>query len=942
MRIVNVHIDGFGTLSEEDFAFKPGFNLVFGPNEAGKSTLQQAILALLYGFYSGERITKHEKELHARFRPWQGAHYSGKIIVQLDNDTRYMITRDFDTPEPQTHIYEAETGKEVTERFHRKRRGYVGFCERITGMSRAVFESVSCVRQGQLTKISGSEAQDIADTIVRLVDSASTDVSVKNALDKITSAIRNLGTDKSRSGPIFTARSELAHCQKLIRERTALVETLSNDYETLAQRQRDLETLSEESEKLRQELRHAEYFACIELINKYDRLEHKRETLTRRLNDLSPSQNISPEDRDLVIRLMEERKIALQRRQRLNEAIQQYNKQRAAEKDYIATLPVPESLWLSDTVQRFEDYFQQWQELQEKTAEGRDLKTELSRELHEQGHDEESIAVLKDLTPATLEEFENMATGLEHLQKQRDELLSSQEQQKNINRMVRVGLGTLFSTAMLVYLLSLLVPDFRAFLDSHTAISETLNFSTLIILLIWAFYEGNALLNSMNTSQKARQIDESINLRSQEIRDALQPYGVDSPEALTRLYIKINRLSDIDAATRNRLKDLELLEERLQPLSTAFGFEIINIETLQRIAETLQRGKTAREKIRELDRNISEYQEELRLLNHRIGEIERDLKSIFATANLDSESIDDDSEHFLSRVRETEESIELEKELEQLDMLEKEMLAGRNIEEVREKADNLRETLPDEVAETIPERTTAVLQELLQENRREQQHIEIEIATISERISERESRLPDFSELEENAAVAQRKLDDLIRKRQALELAYETLSDVAQKAHKEFAPRLASIVSKQLARISEGRYKELYVDPEQFHIRVAQGRQKQLVPLDYLSLGTQEQVYLMLRSAVARLLSENSEAIPLLLDDPLAHADEVRQSLTLNRLLDISEDHQLIYFTKDKGIIDALAELRAEYNLITLTTAQRIMPHRWAAGTAFRQPDSNE
>ncbi len=942
MRIVTLHIEGFGTLSEEDFAFEPTFNLVFGPNEAGKSTLQQAILAMLYGFYSGERITKSEKQLHARFRPWQGVHYSGKIVVELDNNVRYMITRDFDTPEPQTHIYEANTGKEVTEMFHRKRRGYVGFCERLTGMSRAVFESVSCVRQGQLTKISGSEAQDIADTIVRLVDSASTDVSVKKALEKISAAIRNLGTDKSRSGPIYAARTELSRCEQLIQERTALVETLSSDYQALTDHQSRLAALKQESETLSEELRHAEYFACVELLNKHAGLAHRREVLNKRLHELSPNQNISPEDHDLVIRLMEERKISLQRRKRLNDAIQQQNLLRASEKDYIATLPVAESLWLSDTVQRFEDYFQQWQDLHEKTAEARDLEAELSAGLREMGYDKEAIEALKSLSPATLEEFEAMTNVLEEKKSDLNALQNRAELQKSNARIIRAGLGTLLSAAFLVYLLAMLVPDFKAFLDSHSLISNTLNFITMIIAIVWLFFESIGYVNRLNDRDRSRQVMAAIELQEQEIRDSLQPYGVSSTEALTRLYIQINRLSEIDAVMQNRLEDLKQLEERLSPLCSAFGFEILNIETLQRIAETLQRGKAAREKIRELDRTISEYQEELRLLNHRLGEIDSELKSIFATADLQSESIADDAQAFLARVREAEESIELEKELAQLQELEKEMLAGRRIEEVRHMAEKLREGLQDERAETIPERTATVLQELLRENRRQQQKIEIEIATISERISERESRLPDFSELEENAAIARRRLDELIHKRQALELAYETLTDVAQKAHKEFAPRLAGIVSKQLTQISEGRYKELFVDPEQFQIRITHGRGKTLVPLDYLSLGTQEQVYLMLRSAVARLLSENSEAIPLLLDDPLAHADEVRQGLTLNRLLEIAEQHQLIYFTKDKSIIDALAEMKAEYNLITLNTSQRIMPHRWAAGTAFRRLSDEE
>lgn len=61
MRIEYLHLDGFGTLADVDFAFEPGFNLILGPNEAGKSTLQQAILAMLYGFYSGGRANSNEK-----------------------------------------------------------------------------------------------------------------------------------------------------------------------------------------------------------------------------------------------------------------------------------------------------------------------------------------------------------------------------------------------------------------------------------------------------------------------------------------------------------------------------------------------------------------------------------------------------------------------------------------------------------------------------------------------------------------------------------------------------------------------------------------------------------------------------------------------------------------------------------------------------------------
>lgn len=37
MKLDEIHLDGFGRLVNCTFQFTPGFNLVFGPNETGKS-----------------------------------------------------------------------------------------------------------------------------------------------------------------------------------------------------------------------------------------------------------------------------------------------------------------------------------------------------------------------------------------------------------------------------------------------------------------------------------------------------------------------------------------------------------------------------------------------------------------------------------------------------------------------------------------------------------------------------------------------------------------------------------------------------------------------------------------------------------------------------------------------------------------------------------------
>jgi uncharacterized protein YhaN len=71
-----------------------------------------------------------------------------------------------------------------------------------------------------------------------------------------------------------------------------------------------------------------------------------------------------------------------------------------------------------------------------------------------------------------------------------------------------------------------------------------------------------------------------------------------------------------------------------------------------------------------------------------------------------------------------------------------------------------------------------------------------------------------------------------------------------------------------------------------------------------LSLGTVEQVYLLLRAAVVEIFAHNGESIPMMLDDPLVHADAGRMTNALGIIEALAESHQIFYFTKDPAIFE--------------------------------------
>jgi|GEM_PF-2044484 len=85
MNIVAIEVAGFGALRERHLALGGGLTLLYGPNEAGKSTLMGFIRAVLFGFPS--RANKAE-----RYEPAGGV-YGGALVLLDERGRRFRVER---------------------------------------------------------------------------------------------------------------------------------------------------------------------------------------------------------------------------------------------------------------------------------------------------------------------------------------------------------------------------------------------------------------------------------------------------------------------------------------------------------------------------------------------------------------------------------------------------------------------------------------------------------------------------------------------------------------------------------------------------------------------------------------------------------------------------------------------------------------------------------
>jgi uncharacterized protein YhaN len=192
------------------------------------------------------------------------------------------------------------------------------------------------------------------------------------------------------------------------------------------------------------------------------------------------------------------------------------------------------------------------------------------------------------------------------------------------------------------------------------------------------------------------------------------------------------------------------------------------------------------------------------------------------------------------------------------------------------------------------------------------------LAVLRERIETRLQGLPPLAEIEEDIALVEAEVNGLENARQALELARDFITQAAQRLHHDFAPKLNEFLGRHLGKLTAGRYTNAMVDPTDFSVRLQGPVTSSPVALTRLSLGTVEQVYLLLRAAVVEIFAENGESIPLLLDDPLVHADARRMANALQILDTLAESHQIFYFTKDLLVFEHFHGKPEQCAIITL------------------------
>ena len=897
VRIESVTSVAFGPLKDATLDFGPQLTVVYGPNEAGKSSWHAAIYASICGMRRGKGQFAKDRDFAELRRPWSGGVWEVRAIVRLDDGRRVELRQNL-SDLANCSATDADLGRDISGEILNEG---TPDAAKWLGLDRQSFLSVACVRQAEVQGIAEG-AESLQGELQRAAASAARDATAAEAIARMENFQREqVGQDRANSTKPFqrakvrvaVANASLAtakrkHAQWLSAEAQALEQRRKADEEELRQRMLHALRARREAESWRAKLERA-----------------------RRLFEASRGGRPALLSDDEALAGEVAAALGLWRsKPEVRVLTGQSSADIRAEIEKLPSIPIGDRTPRAEVVSARNAYDRAIQAL----------------ELHEV-HRPADIPLIdtKGLTADQLRELARaletdvplVDSGLEASYRETQARLEGVQRSRS-SRPLIAGLAI---TAVLGGV------GLGAFANPWIGATLVLSGAAVFIWLVFRSSDTDRA----RVLEELRQIEAKVLSQRQAAEDAR--LTVDAARAqIIELGLPIDsralrELADgLVLAERHRqtiadwsnsheeqrskivtvgdafaqaLRDAEIADTK--DLSAAFQeYERECQSRLDQVARA-----AARQSLQQQVRDREAAEQSIRDAQMLHLEAEQKIMAALALCGLEASDPKTATEVLVSRQTERTATLvkfdEATREYAELNAL----LDGGTLEDLVTQTSDRQRQAAALAAEfgSIPE--IAVDLNLDQEVRvaeglaKDAASVAADAETLARA---RAQDVPNIPEAEEELDSAQQELDRVTRLSQTLTLTLDFLRRAEERVHRDIAPLLAAGLRRWISNVTQGRYTDARVDPRDLSVQVL-GPDNEWRDARQLSHGTAEQIYLLLRAVLAERLATTGETCPLILDDVLVQSDRARKHALLDVIVSISRGRQVILLTQEEDVL---------------------------------------
>ncbi|ETT82073.1 AAA family ATPase [Viridibacillus sp. FSL R5-0477] len=944
MYIHKLVIFGFGQHENVTINLKQGINVFYGLNEAGKTTIQQFILHILFGFPQ-----KNAQQL--RYEPKAGGKYGGQVHIIDDEFGNCIIER-----------VKGKAIGDVTVYFEDGTRGYEEALAKIVhGYNREGFEAIFSFSVHQLQQLEYMSEDELSKV---LLASGTTGVDQLTKLEKdLDKKIGELFKKSGKNPTINKQIEELRESDQILKEERKKLEEYDPTILRLQQITAELDDIkSTESMQLKEQQNLHIFRQLYPLLQKKEQLEQELHSILQKgfptngvyryelykdkkievqaiLNQVQQEKEII--QKQLKVGFDDER---YQRLKNLNDQDSEWrewnSKVKSLENDIeilqqekiaqyrllgITDYEQQQALEQTEVSLEQEDYFRQLvKQLEENEEQYRFGQRTLEQLQKELATDEQKLDNLFEQQPSDYE-IERAANWSAKIQR-------IAEVKATLNHEVKVTKSTksvkLFSVAIAI--IAILI-----------GISQSnwlvIAIGIIVAFALWFILDNGTVTNEDNSVNKEALLREIREFESQQ-------------SEMEQLLTKIRQFEDRITLLQEQYDDKKVQMKEAQQAVSKFNMYVEQSEEqLQLFLKRFQiSGSLQPELLTELFRQVREFQQKSSsimmkehqleqlsaLVNERIKDASAACEIICTRENLSAtvqsvyfnmteqqqlvvtakeklqqlENIIDEKTNLhksytneilhLFEEADVETAEDFYRADEQFQLYKDNFLSLKQVEEQLAMFDeaSVNVQLNDIESQNLLEQISATLLSLQEKkDKLLSEHAELQAKTIGLLSDEKYGiQIQRFEE--QKAALAEQAREWAIN--QAIATAIqETMRNLKEKR----LPAVLQNAERYFIQLTGGRYDTLEINSESIFEAVAEDGMRYTI--DELSQATKEQAYIALRFALADSLQQ-SAPFPIIMDDPFVHFDRLRIGNMVQLVDSIQTKHQILYFTCHENMID--------------------------------------
>ena len=883
MIIKSVNINSFGGIKNKKINFSKGLNIVYGENEAGKSTIQSFIKIWLYGFssYKGKDYKLNER---IKYTPNDGDNISGELNV-IHEDKEYIIRRTFGRTkkEDTSIIINSITGEEV-QYINKEEPGKYFF-----NINRSTF--INTVFIGQLgVSVKKDKEEEILDKLSNSIGSEEGQVSVEVAFSKLYKYKKSISNIR-KSGSLDVLKNKYGD---LLSERYEAYKLSNHNIEN----EENLIKLNEEKLNINKEISNLEiykkYLKKIKIKKEYQEItEYFKRKEKLRNEQFSINKDLTFNDEVINNIFIENVKEDYSMYLNLLDIVNDEEERICVKEERLIELKVPlrEYYYINnlpkDILSKLEGLKIKNEMLTEKYQINESIKNEIEF-LNLKKKEAENLI-------GSAIEIKNFKEDLESL------LLIYEEELKKLKSIMEEESDKPQNN---IFLISLVVIFFISIILG--IIIDNSNFKVLLytislgilIFIGFNFYINKKGSNKDKTSFLLKGNIEKIEIKLNEYCSKLQVNNYS--ELVNKLSIyknyleleeKINRKINEKLSQRSILDLDSAMDERENIKEEINNYlRIASVDSIDKLIKEIYKYNEDFKEVNNLEIELNNLKSSLNRTKEQLlireEKLKRNLESI-GFKNINISEIDEIIKEIEEKIKKRD---EVSKSLASVEEAYSALTKGKDINKIKEELGdvininfNYSYENEDEIDEVIKEKNIRLVD------------VEKKLKDIENEIKNRFIGKRTIPVIEEEIKEIESNIEKYETQLKASYVVSEVLTEVYDEIRSSFGPILNSNVITSFKEFTDGKYNEVMVS-DNYEMKVKDD--KSIMAAEALSNGANDQLYLSLRLAFVEMIFKNKD-IPICLDDTFIQYDDKRLERTIKYLIK-ERFEQYIIFTCQK------------------------------------------